>query len=241
MTRKSPYSYARGVANTRTQQVEDATLADLRQRFHKPVVLPTTSNEYHKASKKSKNHTKQALPYFVGGTLAGGKRHDDSVSARTLLTLDIEANPKRNDSHPPQPQDIFDKLEGLGAEGWVYTSLSHTPDAPRYRVVLPLGEWLQEDDLNTDVLKASTQAAAKKLDLLPWCTPESWVLSQPMYLPARLKDGPFWEGYTGPGKGWRMVTRPATEERKSVADIPDRAMDPVLVALKRAFREELSA
>jgi RecA-family ATPase len=233
MPRKSPYSYARGVTNVKTQQVEDATLADLRERFRKPVVLSATSKDYTQQSKKQRNATKQALPYFVGGTLAGGKRHDDNVSARTLLTLDIEANPKKNDSQPPQPQDVFDKLEGLGAEGWVYTSLSHTPDAPRYRVVLPLNEWMQEDDLTTDVLKSSTQAAAKKLDLLPWCTPESWVLSQPMYLPARLKDGPFWEGYTGEGKGWRIVAKQA-EEKKELADIPDGPTDPVLVALKRA-------
>jgi hypothetical protein len=233
MSRKSPYSYARGVTNVKTQQVEDATLADLRERFRKPVVLQHTVDAYSKQSKKQRNATKQPLPYFVGGTLAGGKRHDDHVSARTLLTLDIEANPKKNDSHPPQPQDIFDKLEGLGAEGWVYTSLSHTPDAPRYRVVLPLGEWLQEDDLNTDTLKATTQSAAKKLDLLPWCTPESWVLSQPMYLPAKLKDGVYWEGYTGPGKGWRIVNK-APSEAKEVADIPDKPLDPVLHALQRA-------
>lgn len=232
MSRKSPYSYARGVTNIRTQQVDDATLADLRERFRKPVVLADKVSQYHKASKKAKNETKRALPYFVGGTLANGKRHDDNVSTRTLLTLDIEANPKRNDNQPPQPQDVFDKLEGLGAEGWVYTSLSHTPDAPRYRVVLPLQEWMQEDDLTTDALKTTTQAAAKKLDLLPWCTPESWVLSQPMYLPARLKDGTFWEGYTGPGKGWRIVQK-QVEERKEVADIPDH-VDPVLVAMKRA-------
>lgn len=230
MTRKSPYSYARGVTNVRTQQAEDATLADLRDRFRKPVVLDTPSKEYHKASKKQKNATKQALPYFVGGTLEGGKRHDNNVSARTLLTLDIEA--KGDQKPPPDPQVVFDALEGLGAEGWVYTSLSHTADAPRYRVVLPLGEWMQEDQLSTETLKATTQSAAKKLDLLPWCTPESWVLSQPMYLPARLRDGTFWEGYTGPGKAWRIVakTTPATQ----VADIPDIPPDPVLHALQRA-------
>lgn len=231
MSRKSSYSYARGVTNVRTQQELDATLADLRERFRKPVTLTLGADEYHSLDKKAKNATKQQLPYFVGGTLAG-KRHDNNVTARTLLTLDIEAHPKRNDTQPPDPQDVFDKLEGLGAEGWVYTSLSHTKDAPRYRVVLPLTEPLTGDDLNEHVLKSSTQAAAKKLGLLPWCTPESWVLSQPMYLPAKLRSGPFWEGYTGTGKGWRPVAQ--APEPQGLADIPDTAVDPVLHALRRA-------
>lgn len=231
MTRTSPYSYARGVTNVRTQQEEDATLADLRERFRKPVVLGMLAGEYRKASKKAKNSIKQPLPYFVGGSLHG-KRHDDNVTVRSLLTLDIEA--KDGQRVPPDPQDIFDTLEGLGAEGWVYTSLSHTPEAPRYRVVLPLVEPLTGDDLTTETLKSTTQAAAKKLDLLPWCTPESWVLSQPMYLPAKLKDGVFWEGYTGDGKAFRIV-RGATETTdKRLADIPDTPMDPVLHALHRA-------
>jgi KaiC/GvpD/RAD55 family RecA-like ATPase len=229
MKRKSPYAYAKGVRNTRTQQEDDATLADLHERFKKPVTLTKSATEYHSSSKKQKGEVKQALPYFVGGTI-NGRRHDDKVSARTLLTLDIEA--KDGQEQPPPPQEVFDKLESLDAEGWVYTSISHTEDAPRYRVVLPLAEHMESDDLNVETLKATTQAAAKKLDILPWCTPESWVLSQPMYLPAKLRGGVFWEGYTGPGKGWRIVSK--TAQATEIADIPDTPADPVLHALQRA-------
>ena len=234
MSTPTPYSYARGVLNTRVQHTEeDVTLAELRERFRKPVVLEKTSEDYHSATKRVRGDVKKSLPYFVGGVIEG-KRHDSNVKARTLLTLDIEA--QEGQEAPPAPQDVFDMLEGLGAEGWVYTSLSHKPDAPRYRVVLPLGQHIQELDLNEAVMKASTQSAAKKLGLKNWCTPESWVISQPMYLPAKLKDGVYWEGYTGPGKAWRMVrsadlSKPPTG---GPADIPDEREDPVLVGLKRA-------
>lgn len=222
------YSYARGVLNTRVHVEEGDTLAELRERFRVPVVLEMPSITYHNASKRARGDVKKSLPYFVGGPIAG-KRHDANVQARTLLTLDIEA--KEGQHPPPPPQDVLDALEGLGAEGWVYTSLSHTPSAPRYRVVLPLGEPIEGDDLHEEVLKATTRAAAKKLGIDPWCTPESWVLSQPMYLPAKLHDGVFWEAYVD-GRQWRTVR--VKEAPAQVADMPDDMPDPVLRALQAA-------
>jgi hypothetical protein len=233
--RKTPYAWARGVLNVRvSHSEEDATLADLRERFKEPVALMLQASEYHAGTKRTRGDVKKALPYFVGGTI-NGKRHDTNVAARTLLTLDIEASGTQ-DEQPPPPQDVLDSLEALGAEGWVYTSLSHQPDAPRYRVVLPLGEHLEGDDLTLESLKASTKNAARKLGIDEWCTPESWVLSQPMYLPAKLRGGKFWEGYT-PGKAWKPIRKATPADipgERIVADIPDAKYDPVLVGLRRA-------
>lgn len=219
------YARGKGVTNTRTKS---ATAATAEEMMCDPVEVPVAATAYARMKKRERGEVKQGLPYFVGGSLRG-KRHDDNVSSRTLLTLDIEA--QEGQEQPPPPQDVFDALESLGAEGWVYTSISHQPDTPRYRVVLPLLELLEGDSLRTDTLKATTQAAAKKLGLLPWCTPESWVLSQPMYLPACLKGGVFWQKATT-GKRWRTVTKTSAE--RELADIPDAPLDPVLAALQRA-------
>lgn len=228
-----PYATAKGVLNTRARNSdEDSSLADLREQFADPVVLQHKTIEYHNLSKKERGHIKMSLPYFVGGTLEG-KRHDANVQARTYITLDIEAKPGQE--QPPAPEDAFDALEQAGAEGWVYTSISHTPAAPRYRVVLPLHEPITGKDLNEDTMRATTQAAAKRLGLGPWCTPESWVLSQPMYLPAKLKDGVFWEAYTT-GKHFKMVRKTVADmpEGKVVADMPEGKADQVLLALHAA-------
>jgi hypothetical protein len=93
--------------------------------------------------------------------------------------------------------------------------------------VLPLGRALPAD---MDALKASTQSAATKLGVNEWCTPESWVLSQAMYLPAKLKGGTYWEGYTK-GKAWASA-KPVKDA--GPADIPDGPIDPVLSALRKA-------
>ena len=227
----NPFATAKGVLNKRVRNSDPSTgLQDLREEYLDPVVLPHKASEYHAMSKKERGSLKMALPYFVGGTI-DKLRRDENVLARTYITLDVEAKPGQD--QPPPPEDAFEALQDAGAEGWVYTSISHTPAAPRYRVVLPLKEAITGTNLNEDVMRATTQAAAKRLGLGPWCTPESWVLSQPMYLPAKLKDGVFWEAYTE-GRRFKMVTPSSDTDGSGVAEMPEGRTDQVLNALHAA-------
>jgi RecA-family ATPase len=225
----TPYSYVTtgGVQNTRVR-VADATLDELAE--FETVQLDVASIEYHNADKKTKGSIKKQLPYFVGGVVEG-KRDDANVQSRTLLTLDIERSPKQ-DSEPPLPVDVVRKLRELDAEGWVYTSLSHTPKSPRYRVVLPLGKPLNVEDMAEAqaVLKASTLNAAAKLGIEEWCTPESYVLSQAMYLPAALRGSKVYSVKTQ-GRAWGLR---AAATPKAPADIPDERPDFVLQAIRAA-------
>lgn len=224
-----PYATAKGVLNVRVQNsAPDAELQDLYEEFSRPVPVPHRAVTYHNMSKRDRGNLKMSLPYFVGGSIKG-KRHDSNVQARTLITMDIEA--KDGQDQPPAPEDVFEKLQDIGAEGWVYTSISHTPAAPRYRVVMPLHEPLQGADLTEQVLQHTTQAAAKRLGILAWCRPESWVLSQPMYLPAKLKDGVFWQGYVQ-GKHFKAVRK--APDTDGIAEMPEGKMDQVLQAVHAA-------
>jgi hypothetical protein len=223
--RPTPYSHAVGVANTRTSFEPDGTLEELAKT--KPVALAVEVDDYHSATKKERGNIKKALPYFVGGEIQG-KRHDDNVVQRTLLTLDVEATGDQDP--PPSPQDVVEALKELGAEGWVYTSLSHTKAEPRYRVVLPLAKPLSDGT----ALQASTQSAAAKLGIKEWTTPESWVLSQAMYLPAKLQGAPFYSKYVPGDKRWPTVRKADTTGSKQPADIPDERPDFVLQAIKQA-------
>lgn len=239
MSLATPYSFVThgGVANTRVKIAEsDASLEDLVHQFgDAPMVVDLQAAEYHSADKKTKTSVKKQLPYFVGGVLHPARRDDTNVQERTLITLDIERSLKQTEE-PPGPEDVVEHLKTLGAEGWVYTSLSHTPSSPRYRVVLPLGKPLVVADIHEAqaALKATTISAADKLGLKEWCTPESWVLSQAMYLPARLKGGRFFSEYTR-GKAWGVKKAQKEERPKSQpADIPDERPDFVLQAVKQA-------
>lgn len=239
MTTKHPYSYAHGgVGNTRVRVAEDATLEDLAEAFSEPTQLDISAEEYHDSPKRARTTIKKGLSYFVGGEIKG-KRHDTSVLSRTYLTLDVEQG-EHDAEPPPHPRKVSAALEKLEASGWIYTSLSHQDSAPRYRVVLPLGKPITGglEELQVQ-LEASTKAAAEKLGIAEWTKPESWVVSQPMYLPAKLKGGSHYQS-VHTGKQWRTVRSSGVKEgvvesgKRGLQDIPDERRDEILVAIKQA-------
>lgn len=233
-----PYSYVTGggVGNTRIIVAEEGTLEELAAEHKHPLELPVTSIEYHNKTKREQGDYKKGLPYFVGGPVAK-RRHDDNVLARTMLTLDVEQG-KNDETPPPSPQTVAERLAELGGAGWIYTSISHTPKSPRYRVVLPLGKPITGESMGT-ALEASTRAAADKLGISEWTKPESWVLSQPMFVPCKLKGGTHYQKLLG-GNHWRVVRRGIKDisDRvggvKTVSDIPDERPDEILLAIKSA-------
>lgn len=233
----TPYSvvWDGGVRNKNaTVSPADATLHDLYLKNKRPKLVETSSEEYHAAEKKVRSALKMKLPYFVGGVL-DGTRNDDNVVERTLLTLDIERDPKKQDVEPPSPESVVAALRDLGSEGWVYTSLSHTTGQPRYRVVLPLGKSIKRGADATATLEATTRGAARKLGIEEWLDGKSWTLSQPMYMPAKLQGGAFKQWYVEGTKAWKPV-KPKAKKREAgaPADIPDEQPDPIISALKHA-------
>lgn len=201
-----------GVHRTTGKMRTYPTFADFVQDWEDPTPLQDNTPE-----------SKKRLPYFVGGVVEG-KRHDSNVRERTLLTLDIEA-PKGSKAVPPQPKEVQDTLDALGLEGWVYTTASHTKASPRYRVVLPLKKPIAPSEL-----QAATVQAAAVLGVEQCCAPESWVASQPMYLPAKVgKATPL--SLRTSGKPFAASSKPTKD---APADIPDAPLDPVLRALQRA-------
>lgn len=85
-----------------------------------------TLREYQQLSKEEQGRIKD-VGGFVGGELkADGRRTADNIKCRTLLTIDV-------DHAKELPTRIAPRFALI-----VYTTHSHTPEAPRYRVVAPL-------------------------------------------------------------------------------------------------------
>ncbi|MCC8022350.1 MAG: virulence-associated E family protein [Clostridiales bacterium] len=134
-----------------------------------------TAVEFRKMTKAQQDTIKD-IGGFVGGALREGKRRNGYVLCRSLLTLDMDyAIP-----------DVWQQIEGLS--DWaccLYSTHKHTPESPRFRLVIPLGREVSEDEY-----PALGRMVAKEIgiDLFEDTTYEP---SRLMYWPSTPADGEF--------------------------------------------------
>jgi hypothetical protein len=72
------------------------------------------------------------------------RRKQKNLLARTLVALDCEIN-KETSEAPAPVSEVVGRIQSQSWAAVVYTSHSHTPEAPRYRIVLPLSEQIAID------------------------------------------------------------------------------------------------
>lgn len=131
----------------------------LTARLAKCRHTPESAAEYRAMNKTQRGRVKD-VGGFVGGTIAdGGRRKAGSVTARSLITLDIDYGT------PGTVELVREMLDGTA---WcLYSTHSHTKDAPRYRLVIPLSREVSPeeyipiarrvaDDIGMDLFDSST-------------------------------------------------------------------------------------
>lgn len=129
-----------------------------------------TLREYGQLSKEEQGRIKD-VGGFVGGELkADGRRTADNIKCRTLLTLDVDHATKLPTKIAPRYALI------------VYSTHSHTPEAPRYRVVAPLSRPC--DDIEYQAV-AHYMAAGLGVDIVDMTSCEP---SRLMYWAAAPRD-----------------------------------------------------
>lgn len=90
-------------------------------------------------------------------------RRADNVLHVTCAALDIDGGT----APPPPPQVAVARLQALGVAAAVWTTHSHKPDAPRYRIVVPLATPMQPGALRW---AQAALAQALELEADPACT-----------------------------------------------------------------------
>lgn len=102
-----------------------------------PLSQPISPEAFHALTPSERTRYKDVRA-FVGGVLAGGERKKDKVAARTLITLDLD---------DCTAETLPDIQRALGRyEYVVYSTISHTPEKPRYRLVMPFSGYLSADN-----------------------------------------------------------------------------------------------
>ena len=238
------YSYCTGGATgTRMVNVACTWQEFVDKWFNEPYALDVSEEEYASLPNAQRGKVKKALPYIVGCTFDPPRRSDTNVQGRWLLTLDIEAK-AANAAQPPALGVVAKRAKALGLACAIHATISHTKAAPRYRVYMPLHKTLQ----GVAHVRAATIAAAELLEVEHWLAPESYVLSQPMFVPTEFKGGTVWvHTQGGPAANTNQLTASAVfgaaggiERRVSgvTPGNPDdgAVADPVLDALRAAGR-----
>lgn len=124
--------------SARSWKSQKMTWSALANKLSTPTVTNETAAEYVKMPKDEKGRRKD-VGGFVGGYIPNnGRRIRGEVKERYLITLDADS----------PSEDFISNLDlELGDMEYVlYSTHSHTPDNPRYRIIIPTDRVMTPDE-----------------------------------------------------------------------------------------------
>ncbi len=153
--------------------------SSLVAKLKTPVITQETYAEYKKYGKPEQDQIKD-VGGFVGGTLTGGRRKAGSVATRQLLTLDADF----------APVDFFESLELLADYACcVYSTHKHSPETPRYRLLIPLDREVTPDEYEAIGRKVAEEIGIDYFD------DTTYQASRLMYWPSVSSDGTYFYNF----------------------------------------------
>lgn len=165
----------------------EMTWGKLAEQTAQTKRTPETMAEYMAMSRDQ-----QAKIKDVGGVVCGLLKHDktsadelagrktkENILSRSILTFDLDECPA---GFSPEPL-IREKLPGVAAIG--YTTHKHTPQAPRWRVFIPLSEWVSPFYYEAIARYVGSVLGMQLMDKT------TFQYNRLMYWPSTAKDGEF--------------------------------------------------
>ncbi|MGN7457877.1 VapE domain-containing protein [Paenibacillus pasadenensis] len=152
---------------------EYLTWAEFVERLQRVRRTAETMAQYDKMSNAERGKVKDG-PAFVGGLVRGGRRKKENVDTRSLITLDID---RADDSF------LFSVELVLGGTAYaIYSTHSHRPAAPKYRLIAPCSRPLSPDEYAAVARKLAEQIGMEYMDKT------TFDVHRLMYLPSCSKD-----------------------------------------------------
>lgn len=145
--------------------------SELRKKLQTPIQTSETVTEYWEASKPQRDEIKD-VGGFVGGVLQG-RRKAENVKWRQLVTLDADF-----------AKEIID-VQALPHACMLYTTHSHRPEKPRFRILIPL---MRPVNLDEYPAVARRLAADINIEIFDDTTYE---VERLMYWPSVSADGEY--------------------------------------------------
>ena len=150
-------------------------LEDFVQRISRTIRTAETVEQYRKLSKARQDSIKD-VGGFVMGKLKGGRRKKDCVVFRSALTLDMD----HAEADIPERMEMFFDFRCL-----IYSTHKHTPESPRFRLVVPLSRNVSPDEYAAVARKVEEDIGMELFD------DTTYEPSRLMYWPSTSADGEF--------------------------------------------------
>ena len=124
------------------------------EKLRDPIRTKETLQEYRNMTKPQRDEIKDVGGY-VGGYLEGGSRKRGACVSRSLVTLDADS----------ATDALLDQLELLtDYDVVIYSTHSHQPTEPRYRVVIPLAREVTAEEYIPLSLKIAEELGIEAFD-----------------------------------------------------------------------------
>ncbi len=156
-------------------KVKDVTWKDLCSKLSKTHRTHETMAEYKAMTKVQKADAKD-IGGFVGGVVEGGRRLKGNVHVRSLLTLDADYAPANFAQNAPFL---------LNCEAFIYSTHSHTPKAPRLRILLPLDREVSDEEYEPIARMIAKDLGIEMFDVT------TYEVNRLMYWPSTASDGEY--------------------------------------------------
>lgn len=150
------------------------TWDDLVKKLSQSKITEETAAEYRRMTKDEKAEVK-AVGGFVGGHIKNkGRRVKGAVEKRYLLTLDADS---------PEPNFLGSLNFEIGdLEYVIYSTHSHTPETPRYRIILPVSRAMEPDEYQAVARRIAGNIGIENFD------PTTFEVERLMFWPSAPAD-----------------------------------------------------
>jgi len=156
-------------------QNKEILWSELLDKLSSTTRTRESAEEYARLSKTERDSIKD-IGGFVGGYLKNGRRSNSTIVNRCLICLDADTG----------DEDLRSDLElSCPFTYALYTTHSHTPEKPRFRIVIPL-----DRDVTPDEYAAISRRLADNLTLSRF-DPTTFEAARLMYWPSTPEDGEF--------------------------------------------------
>lgn len=161
---------------SKSWRTHEITWEQMIARLRDPMRTAETVREYRAMSREEQGIAKEAPGGFVAGALSSGCRRTDTVTERSMVTLDADS------ARPGQWERIAPVFDYCMA---CYSTHSHTEQKPRLRWLIPTDRAMTPDEY-----PAVARWVAKQLDI-ETMDPTTYELARLFYWPSCPKDGVY--------------------------------------------------